>query len=86
MGTRRMETVLALEVYVGERGYICIKQEDPLGDTEDVVAMLPQQIPTIVRWLQECVAEVEVRQNTNEPVPLSLVSPTPTVQAPAPAV
>ena len=85
MGTRRMQTVLALEVYVGERGYICIKQEGPLGDTEDVVAMLPQQIPAIVRWLQECAAEVEARQN-NAPPPLALVSPTPNAHATAPAV
>jgi hypothetical protein len=58
MALRRMETVLAIEVYAGERGYVCIKQEDPLGDTQDVVAMLPEQIPTIIRWLQECCAEV----------------------------
>jgi hypothetical protein len=81
-----METVLALEVYVGERGYICIKQEDPLGDTQDVVAMLPQQIPAIVRWLQECAAEVEARQNMIVPATLALVSLTPTAQATAPAV
>ena len=62
MALRRMEHVQAIEVYIGERGYVCIKQEDPLGDTEDVVAMLPQQIPAIIQWLTECAAEVEGRR------------------------
>src|SRR5262245_61297849 len=69
MTTRRMETVQAIEIYIGERGYICIKQEDPLGETEDIVAMLPQQVPTIVRWLQECAGEIEARQRTEVPGP-----------------
>jgi hypothetical protein len=85
MTIRRMETVLAIEVYVGERGYVCIKQEDPLGDTEDVVAMLPQQIPTVIRWLQECAAEVEARRGADAAAPLVLVAPTPVAQTVAPA-
>ena len=62
MVLRRMEHVQAIEVYIGERGYVCIKQEDPLGDTEDVIAMLPQQVPAIIQWLTECAAEVEGRR------------------------
>jgi hypothetical protein len=64
-----METVQAIEIYIGERGYVCIKQEDPLGETEDIVAMLPQQVPTVVRWLQECAAELEARQRAEVPGP-----------------
>jgi hypothetical protein len=71
-----METVQALEVYIGERGYVCIKQEDPLGETEDIVAMLPQQVPTIVRWLQECAAEIDARQRAEVPGPRLVVPPT----------
>ena len=70
-----METVQALEVYIGERGYVCIKQEDPLGETEDIVAMLPQQVPTIMRWLQECAAEIEARQRAEVPGPRLVVPP-----------
>lgn len=76
MSARRMETVQAIEVYIGERGYVCIKQEDPLGETEDIVAMLPQQVPTIIRWLQECAVEIEARQRAEVPGP-RLVVPTP---------
>ena len=81
MAARRMETVLAIEVYVGERGYVCIKQEDPLGDTEDVVAMLPQQIPTVIRWLEECAADVEARRVSGSPVSLTAQS---IISSPAP--
>jgi hypothetical protein len=70
-----METVQAIEVYIGERGYICLKQDDALGDTEDIVAMLPQQVPTIVRWLQECAAEIEARQRAEVPGPRLVEAP-----------
>ena len=61
MPGRRMEAVHALEVYIGEKGYVCIRQEDPLGDTADVVALLPQQVPAVCQWLQDCAAEVLAR-------------------------
>jgi hypothetical protein len=81
--TRRMETVQAIEVYIGERGYICLKQDDALGDTEDIVAMLPQQVPTIVRWLQECAAEVEARQRAEVQGPRLVEPPSGARVAPA---
>ena len=66
MAGRRMEAVHALEVYIGEKGYVCIRQEDPLGDSADVVALLPQQVPAVCQWLQECAAEVLARGGLSE--------------------
>ncbi len=57
MGNRRMEAVHAIEVYVGERGYVCLRQEDAVGGTGDIVALLPWQVPVVCQWLQECAAE-----------------------------
>jgi hypothetical protein len=68
---RRMEAVHAIEVYIGEKGYVCIRQEDPLGDGE-TVAFLPQQVPAICQWLQECAAEILSRVGDSEPPPLRI--------------
>ena len=77
MSNRRMEAVHALEVYIGEKGYICIRQEDPLGETGDVVALLPQQVPAVCQWLQECAAEVMARVGSGDSVVARTVLPIP---------
>jgi hypothetical protein len=61
--TRRIEGVPAIEVYISDKGYVCLKQENPFGDESDVVVMLPVHVPLIVKWLQEAATQVE-----NEPV------------------
>ena len=77
MNNRRMEAVHALEVYIGEKGYICIRQEDPLGETSDVVALLPQQVPAVCQWLEECAAEVMARVGSGDTVASRPVLPIP---------
>jgi hypothetical protein len=67
-----MEAVHAIEVYIGERGYVCIRQEDPLGDTAEIIALLPQQVPAVCQWLQECAGEILSRGGDRE---LSLLPP-----------
>jgi hypothetical protein len=47
--------------------------------------MLPQQIPTVIRWLQDCAAEVEARQRADMSVPLLLVPASPPADNAAPA-
>ena len=68
-----MEAVHALEVYIGEKGYVCIRQEDPLGDTADVVALLPQQVPAVCQWLQECAADVLARTGIADVAPAAAI-------------
>ena len=77
MPNRRMEAVHALEVYIGEKGYICIRQEDPLGETGDVVALLPQQVPAVCQWLEECAAEVMARVGSGDTVGTRVALPMP---------
>ena len=55
--TRRMEQRDATEVYVSESGNICIKQEDGLGADDAVISLEPSQVPTIMKWIQECMEE-----------------------------
>ena len=78
----RMEAVHALEVYIGERGYVCIRQEDPLGDTADIVALLPQQVPAVCQWLTDCAAEVLARAGADEAAAAAVLSPPPQLQPP----
>ena len=66
MPLRRMKAVHAIEVYIGERGYVCIRQEDPLGDTAEIIALLPQQVPAVCQWLQECAGEILARGGDRE--------------------
>ena len=55
--TRRMELREAIEVYVSQSGNICIKQESPLGEEDQIVALEPEQVPKVVKWLYECLEE-----------------------------
>lgn len=56
---RRLEGVGAVEVYVGDRGHVVIKQEDNLGDEDSIVALLPEQIPFLIRHLQDVAEEAK---------------------------
>lgn len=47
----------AIEAYPSEAGFICLSQEGSLGENPSVVVMLPQDIPTVVSWLQQLAAE-----------------------------
>ena len=55
---RRMEERPALEVYVSEKGYVCIKQER-LHDEDVVVAIEPGQVLAVVQWLKDAQPEAQ---------------------------
>ncbi len=44
----------AIEAYLSDDGYICLKQTDELGD-DAIVMLLPHDIPQVIEWLQ-CLA------------------------------
>ncbi len=50
-----------LEVYVSEKGYVCIRQYDAevLPKDAPVVALEPGQVLTVMRWLQDSLPEAE---------------------------
>ena len=54
---RRIDHQPAVEVFVNQRGGISIKTEDMGGD--EVIALHPDQVPTVIKWLQECLDEIE---------------------------
>lgn len=41
----------AIEAYISEEGYICLRQTPETGD-EAIVMLLPHDIPQVVEWLQ----------------------------------
>jgi len=49
MERKKME---AIEVYVNEHGYICLKNDD-YGDGEQVVSFSPEQADTVINWIKE---------------------------------
>ena len=51
--TRRMEARPALEVYLSEKGHVCILQEGEGYD--DCVTLEPAQVPVVIQWLLELV-------------------------------
>jgi hypothetical protein len=59
---RRLEGRDAVEVYVTQNGQIAIKQDSTMSD-EVIVFLEPHDVPRIVKWLKECVADAdEIRQ------------------------
>jgi hypothetical protein len=56
---RRLEARGAIEVYRDTQGYICIKQMDFLGDSDQVILMGAVDIPIIIEWLEDLVKELE---------------------------
>lgn len=57
MTERKIETRYGIEAYISEKGFICLKQEDPMQDEDQVIIMDPIDIPVIIKWLQELVEE-----------------------------
>ena len=46
-----------IEAYISKDGFICLMQENPMGEDPSIISMLPTDIPTIIGWLQHLVGE-----------------------------
>jgi len=46
----RLSSRDAAAVYVSEKGYVCIKQEN-LHEDDSIIMLQPDQVPTIMTWL-----------------------------------
>lgn len=65
---RRLEGRDAVEVYVTQNAQIAIKQDSAMSD-EVIVFLEPHDVPRIVKWLTECVADAEeIRQMKDDEV------------------
>ena len=54
-----------IEVYTSDKGFVCIREDDP-SEGERIIILEPEQVPTIIGWLQECLIEVEdIREAQN---------------------
>ena len=42
-----------IEAYISEGGFICLKQENQMGEDPSIVMMLPHDIPKVVEWLKQ---------------------------------
>lgn len=49
--TRKIEPRYGAEVYVGEKGHVCIRQSDGMGNEETIV-LHPEEIPELILHLQ----------------------------------
>src|SRR2546422_871601 len=56
---KRMEAVI---VRTNDRGQIEIVQEDHLQNEDHVIAVFPEQVDTMIAWVQEAKAELTRRQ------------------------
>lgn len=54
---RRLEGRDAIEVYPTERGQIVIKQDGSIGEEDALVILDPNDVPTIIEWLQEAAVD-----------------------------
>lgn len=54
MESKRME---AIEVYVGEKGHICIKNDD-YGDGDRIVTFSVDQADKIIEWIKKAKEEI----------------------------
>jgi len=48
---------LSVEVYISKIGYVCLKQEDPIDRDEHLIMIEPRDVPLIIEWLQQAVAQ-----------------------------
>ncbi len=55
---RRLPAEGAIEVYVSDVGYVCIKSYDPVRAEEHVIALEPSRAAKVIRWMQECLEEI----------------------------
>lgn len=72
--TRRMEARPALEVYLSDPGFICIKQENDdfhrsPDEADAVIVLQPDQVPTVIAWLQEVLDQREQLIASGELIP-----------------
>ena len=52
-----------IEAYISEGGFICLKQDNPMGEDPSIISMLPTDIPTVISWLQHLVGEFPLSKN-----------------------
>ena len=53
MGAKRMESV---EVYLSEKGQICLKNDD-YGAGEQIITFTPEQADTVIEWIRQAKEE-----------------------------
>ncbi|MCM0082310.1 hypothetical protein L4X63_11990 [Geomonas sp. Red32] len=57
---RKLPAREEIEAYIGGDGCLCLKQGPfPYEDHENIIAMCPQDVPIIIKWLQELLEEVK---------------------------
>lgn len=49
----------SIEAYISDGGYICLKQENSLGDDPSIIVMFKNDIPTVVKWLQTLAEQMD---------------------------
>ena len=47
-----------IEAYITEDRVICLKQESLVGEDPAMIILLPSDVPTVIGWLNELVAEL----------------------------
>jgi len=47
-----------LQAYIGEYGHVVLKQDNP-NDEDQYIVLDPEQIPTIIDWLQQLLTALE---------------------------
>lgn len=52
-----------LEAYISEGGFICLKQDNSMGEDPSIITMLPTDIQQIVTWLQQLAGEFPLANN-----------------------
>lgn len=60
MVERKIEPRPGVEIYISDKGYICIKQEQdyPVGEGDDVIVLLePNMIPKVIEFLRDTLDE-----------------------------
>lgn len=55
-----------IEAYISEGGYICLKQDNPMGEDPSIITMLHHDIPQIIAWLQQLEGEFPLKINASE--------------------
>lgn len=63
---RVIEERREIEVYAGQKGHVCIKQEDYKGE-EMLVIVHPDDVPRLIDYLREAQAEAYVVRASSGP-------------------
>lgn len=63
---RVIEERREIEVYAGQKGHVCIKQEDDKGE-EMLVIVHPDDVPRLIDYLREAQAEAYVVRASSGP-------------------